>query len=109
MAKPPQTPVPTSPTISLAEGKRRLEFMRDEAEKMLSAARWVPDEALETWTNTTLGYIKNTFGSDTPHKYTFIGQQQVRFEGYGGSTRAPTPLKTPVKFKGVLLFLKANS
>lgn len=41
----------------------------------------VSDEAAETWANTTLEYITQTFGSDTPHKFTFLGQMQVRMGG----------------------------
>ena len=47
----------------------------------------VSDEAAETWANTTLDYIKQTFGSATPHVYTFLGQTQVRMGGYGGNQR----------------------
>jgi uncharacterized protein (TIGR02391 family) len=80
MAKQTQRPPPTPPTISPQEGKRRLEFMRDKAKEMVKAGA-VTDEADDTWSNTTLGYIRGTFGSATAHKFTFLGQQAVRMGG----------------------------
>jgi hypothetical protein len=80
-------PPPTPPTFSRDEGKRRLEHMRDKA-KTMSSNGIVSDEAAETWANTTLDYIKQTFGSATPHAYTFLGQMQVRMGGYGDNQRA---------------------
>ena len=83
MAKRTETPRPIPPTISMDEGKRRLEHMRDKAKSLISGGR-VSDEAAEMWANTTMDYIKQTFGSDTPHKYTFLGEQQIRIVGSGG-------------------------
>ena len=79
-------PLPTPPTISRSEGKQRLELMREKAKGLFASGR-VSDEIDETWANTTLNYIRQTFGSDTPHVFTFIGQQQVRMSGlgFGGS------------------------
>jgi hypothetical protein len=82
--QPPQA-MPPPPTISPAEGKRRLEYMRDKGREMLSKHD-VSDDATVTWANTTLGYIKDTFGSSTPHKSTFIGQQRMRVSGGFGTS-----------------------
>jgi uncharacterized protein (TIGR02391 family) len=83
MAKRTETRPPTPPTISKEEGKRLLIAMRDRAKTLISSGR-ASDEITETWSNSTLDYIKHTFGSDSHYIHTFIGQIQVRMSGLGG-------------------------
>lgn len=83
----PQPPA-TPPTISLADGKRFLEHMREEGRTLVSNRR-VSDDAADIWQNTTLDYIKQTFGSDNPYKHTFRGQPQVRISGGFGNDEEP--------------------
>ena len=73
---------PQTPTISFEEGKRRLALMREKGKVMLEK-RPLSESAVETWANTTLQYIKQTFGSNSPHISTFIGQIQVSFGNKG--------------------------
>jgi uncharacterized protein (TIGR02391 family) len=72
MAKNRNYPEPTPPSISREDGKRRLEIMREKGKAMLEK-RPLSESAVETWANTTLDYIKQTFGSRTHHISTFIG------------------------------------
>src|SRR6266403_1016819 len=72
----------TPPTISLEEGKRRLQTMRDKGHKLLSN-RPLTDGSANTWANSTLEYIKQTFGSDSSHITTFYGMPRIRI-AYGG-------------------------
>jgi uncharacterized protein (TIGR02391 family) len=82
MAKRRDALEPKPPTISLQEGKRRLTIMRDKAKGMLSV-RPLSESAVQTWDNTALDYIKQTFGEDSAHIYTFIGQPRIRIsDGY---------------------------
>jgi uncharacterized protein (TIGR02391 family) len=77
MAKRRDVPEPKPPTISLQEGRRRLELMRDKAKAMLSA-RPLSESAVKTWNNTTIDYIAQTFGKESAHIHTFIGPAQIR-------------------------------
>src|SRR2546425_4837451 len=74
---------PKLPTISMDEGKRRLEHMRDKAKEWLASGRRITDEVSETWTNQTCEYIEKIFGSDTPHSCTLVGLPQIRVSNYG--------------------------
>jgi len=82
MAKRTETPQSKSPTISLADGKRRLELMREKAKKHLTDGN-ISDAVAETWANATLNYIEQTFGSDTPNLATFAGQLSIVASDYG--------------------------
>ncbi len=68
---------PKGPTISLAEGKRRLEAMRTKGVAMLQS-RPLSESAVDTWANTTIDYIRQTFGENSAHILTFIGHRRVR-------------------------------
>ena len=70
------------PTISRAEGRRRFELMMQKGRELL-ANRPLVENAAIVWANTTLGYIKDTFGYPTPHVSTFLGQTQIRMGGNG--------------------------
>jgi len=72
----------TPPTISLEEGKRRLQTMRDKGHKLLSN-RPLTENAANTWANSTLEYIKQTFGSDSSHITTFCGMPRIRISNGG--------------------------
>src|SRR5208337_900416 len=80
-------PEPNPPTISLQEGKRKLSVMREKGVKILEN-RPLFETSLETWSNTALEYIEQTFGENSRHLSTFIGQAMVRvntgYEGYSG-------------------------
>src|ERR1700736_5398782 len=68
---------PKGPTISLAEGKRRLEAMRSKGLTMLQS-RPLSESAVDTWANTAIDYIRQTFGENNHHILTFIGHRVVR-------------------------------
>jgi uncharacterized protein (TIGR02391 family) len=78
MAKRRDYPEPKPPTISREEGRRRLEAMRDKGKAML-AARPLSESAVATWADTSLDYIKQTFGEDNAHIHTFIGAMRIRW------------------------------
>jgi hypothetical protein len=80
MARKRDYPEATPPSISLEEGKHRLEVMRDKGKRML-ASRPLNESAVQTWANTTLDYLKQTFGSESGHLGTFCGTPQIRFSG----------------------------
>jgi uncharacterized protein Ymh len=64
------------PTISFAEGRRRLQAMRDKGTAMLKN-RPLAESAVDTWANTSLDYIQKTFGEGNSHLYTFLGQLRM--------------------------------
>src|SRR5580704_13099111 len=68
---------PKGPTISLAEGRRRLQAMHDKGAAMIEK-RPLVESAVDTWANTSLDYIRQTFGEDSAHRSTFIGHVRVR-------------------------------
>jgi uncharacterized protein (TIGR02391 family) len=70
-------PEPRGPTISLHEGRRRFEVMRDKAKVML-ANRPLNESAVQTWTTSCINYIQETFGEGTSHLDTFIGPIRIR-------------------------------
>jgi predicted nucleotide-binding protein len=59
--------------------------MRDKGRAMLEGRPLIEKE-VQTWANTTLDYIKKTFGSDSGHIMTFCGTPRIRFAdaGYTG-------------------------
>src|ERR1017187_1367929 len=77
MARKRDQPEPKGPTISLADGRRRLEAMRNKGAAMLEN-RPLLESAVDTWTNTSLDYIRQTFGEDSAHIRTFVGLLTVR-------------------------------
>jgi uncharacterized protein (TIGR02391 family) len=78
---------PNLPTISLEDGKRKLLVMREKGVKILEN-RPLSETGLQTWSNTTLDYIQQTFGENSRHLSTFIGQMMVRMNlGYEGYSR----------------------
>jgi uncharacterized protein (TIGR02391 family) len=68
---------PKGPTISLDDGRRRFDVMRDKAKAMLSN-RPLNESAVETWNTTCIKYIEETFGEGSSHLYTFIGPVRIR-------------------------------
>jgi uncharacterized protein (TIGR02391 family) len=78
-----QPPPPIPPTISPSEGKRRFQVLREKGSQM-AASGAVSDDDSELWANTAIEHIKATFGSESPHIYTFLGQQTIRVSGLGG-------------------------
>ncbi|SRR6266852_3810228 len=68
----------TPPVISLVAGKERLEVMRDKGRAML-AKRPLTESEVQTWANTALDYIRQTFGSESGHLVTFAGAGRIRF------------------------------
>jgi uncharacterized protein (TIGR02391 family) len=77
-------PEPNLPTISLEDGRRKLLVMREKGVKILEN-RPLSETGLETWSNTAFDYIQQTFGENSRHLSTFIGQMMVRVNlGYDG-------------------------
>ena len=76
-------PDPKGPTISPAEGRRRLEAMRNKGAAMLET-RPLVESAVDTWVNASLVYIQQTFGEDSPHLHTFLGQLRVGIGWWAG-------------------------
>jgi len=76
MPKRSNYPEPKPPTISHREGKQRLQVMRDKAVAMLEN-RPLAESAVKTWTNTSVDYIKQIFGEDSPHLETFRGEVRI--------------------------------
>jgi uncharacterized protein (TIGR02391 family) len=70
-------PDPKPPTFSLSEGKQRPQAMRERGVNKLQN-RPLGQSDLETWSNTALGYIEQTFGEDSRHRSTFAGQVMIR-------------------------------
>jgi uncharacterized protein (TIGR02391 family) len=83
MPRKPSRPDPKPPTISLEEGKRRLTTMRDKADALL-ASRPLSEQAVQTWGNQTVEYIKQTFGEDSSHLGTFYGNITISFDDGSG-------------------------
>jgi uncharacterized protein (TIGR02391 family) len=76
MPKKGDYPEPKPPTISLLEGKQRLQVMRDKGYAMLKN-RPLSEGAVKVWANTSFDYIKQTFGENNDHLNTFRGQVRV--------------------------------
>jgi len=79
MVKRRDDPEPTPPTISLEDGRRKLSVMREKGVKILEN-RPLSETSLETWSNTAFEYTKQTFGSNSRHLSTFVGQLMIRPE-----------------------------
>jgi uncharacterized protein (TIGR02391 family) len=79
MAKRRDYPQPRGP-ISLDEGHRRLEVMRDKARTMLDN-RPLNGSAVKTWNTSCIKYIEEIFGEGTSHLDTFIGPVRIRPSG----------------------------
>jgi uncharacterized protein (TIGR02391 family) len=80
MAKRRDYPELEGPTISLEEGRRRFEVMRDKAKAML-ASRPLDESSVDTWNATCIKYIEQAFGEGNAHLHTFIGPIRVRVGG----------------------------
>jgi predicted nucleotide-binding protein len=65
------------PFIPPEEAKRCLEVMRKKGQLLL-ARRPLVESAVQTWANTTVEYIKQTFRSDSGHLTTFCGAPRIR-------------------------------
>lgn len=76
MPKRRDDPGPKPPTISLEQGKRRLQAMRDKGIDMLRN-RPLSESTVETWANTSFDYVKQTFGESSNHLNTFRGQVRI--------------------------------
>ena len=67
-------------------------FVMAEKGKKLFDNRPIPEAAFNTWFDSTVDYIKKTFGSFSPHINNFVGEQQIQFgnpsEQYKESLRA---------------------
>jgi len=82
MPKRSSLPEEIAPSLTKQQGQNALRVMKEKGEKLL-AQRPVQEAAFHTWTESTIEYIKKTFGSMSNHINTFIGQIQVVWSGYG--------------------------
>src|SRR6266536_3259648 len=82
MVKRSNPPEEIPPSLTKQEGHNTLRVMKDKGDKLL-AQRPIQEAAFETWTSSTIEYIKKTFGSMSNHINTFIGQLQIEFVGHG--------------------------
>ena len=70
---------PKGPIISLSEGRRRLEVMRTKGAALWEKTPIIKSD-LNTWVNTTSEYIQKTFGENSSHLYTFLGQLRYGYD-----------------------------
>jgi uncharacterized protein (TIGR02391 family) len=81
---PRNTPTPPKPpTVSKQEGKRRLASMVERGQRLL-AARPLRDGQEDVWSEACLDVIRDTFGDDSNHQNTFIGQIEISMSDGSG-------------------------
>ncbi|MFC1453810.1 TIGR02391 family protein [Verrucomicrobiota bacterium] len=66
------------PSIPMLEGRRRLATLLDQGQELLRQ-RPMTEGQEEIWSNSCLKVIDGTFGDDSAHRSTFIGQIRVIF------------------------------
>src|ERR1017187_5701339 len=78
MAKRTQPPEEIPPSLTKKQGRHALFVMAEKGKKLLDN-RPIPEAAFATWYDSTIDYIKKTFGSFSPHVMNFVGEQQIQF------------------------------
>lgn len=78
MARRANPPPPKPASISKSEGRRRLAVLVERGEALL-AQRPLKEGQEDVWSTACIEALKATFGEDSTHIYTFIGQPQITF------------------------------
>lgn len=85
----PQEEIP--PSLTKKQGRHALFIMAEKGNNLFNS-RPISEAAFNTWFDSTIDYIRKTFGSFSPHINNFVGQQQIQFgnpsEQYKESLRA---------------------
>src|SRR5437762_1153563 len=80
----PEPPKP--PSVSKADGRRRLTMLIGRGEALLSQ-RPLKEGQAEVWSTSCIETIEATFGGGSSHLYTFVGQIRViPYSPYGSDT-----------------------
>ena len=82
MTKRTSPPDEVPPSLTKQQAQQALRVMKEKGEAIL-AQRPVQEAASDTWTDSTIEYLKRSFGSRSNHITTFIGQIQVQVSGFG--------------------------
>lgn len=78
MARRPTPPPPKPASISKSEGRRRFTILVERGEALLGQ-RPLKEGQEDVWSTACIDALKATFGEDSSHIYTFIGQPQITF------------------------------
>src|SRR5437868_4283687 len=78
MARRPTPSPPKSASITKSEGRRRLAILVERGEALLDQ-RPLKEGQEDVWSTACIDALKATFGEDSTHIYTFIGQPQITF------------------------------
>jgi uncharacterized protein (TIGR02391 family) len=91
MAKRTQPSEEIPPILNKKQGRHALFVMAEKGKKLFDS-RPIPEAPFNIWFDSTIDYIKKTFGSFSPHINNFVGEHQIQFgnpgEQYKESLRA---------------------
>jgi uncharacterized protein (TIGR02391 family) len=78
MVKRTQPPEEIPPSLTKKQGRHALIIMAQKGQELFDN-RPVSEAAFNIWFDSTIDYIKKTYGSFSPHINNFVGQQQIQF------------------------------